>query len=600
MCSVRAKLVTGALVASLSGCTLVFEFDPERVVETTSAMCSDGEDNDLNGLIDCQDWGCQHTDVCCDREVVVLEERFSTYACSALTCEAAALEPSCRASEALAPERWQAWGFPDPLLCEDGVAPHKLEQCYPVGVLARSPLQLRPGLGVEVSVRGNVEPAAYMVVGLTFQDEVVGELVPCFDFEPVRTAVAIRFEASGATMRAIAVFQDQEVASVQLATADLHKVRIEVDDEGLVRYLADGAEFARSVASVSGVEEPVYAVLHGTGARARFSEVLVTEGGRCEAPNAWSDEPRRELTANGAVWHAWDAWDVRAPEIEREDDGSLTMYYTGCGVDSGVECTSYALGVGRAKAQTLGASFEREASPFFLLETVWSEFRYDENIRVEVEPVSGAFLSAPERVVRVPDDQALAGGKLEGLVTTITSGKSGDWDEAEICCATTVHRGSTTFMYYAGRAHGDPTWRIGLAVSEDGGPYEKSALNPLLVEGSLDEFNGRGVWQPEAWFDEERDLFKMFYVAEGFLGEPSIAFAVSPDGITWYENPNNPVLTSETVGLRQMGSPTVLPIGGQMRLYFDAVDDQGEAKRHAIYSLDNLGMSFLEMQDETR
>lgn len=597
MCSTRLSLVTVALAASLGGCTLAFEFDPERVVETTSAMCSDGEDNDLNGLIDCQDWGCHHTEVCCDREAVMLEERFSTYHCSALSCEEAALDPACRASEVLDAERWQAWGFPDPLICEEGVAPHKLEQCYPVGVLARSPLQLRPGLAVAVTVGGNVESAAYVVVGLTFQDEVIGELVPCFDMEPVRTAVAIRFEASGASMRAIAVFQDQVIDSAQLVAGDLHKVRIEVDDKGLVRYFADGAEFARSVASVAGVSEPVHAVLLGTGARTRFSEVLVTEGGRCEAPNAWHGEPRRELAADGAAWHSWDAWDVRAPEIQREEDDSLTMYYTGCGVDSGMACSSYALGVGRARAQTLGASFEREASPFFNLETVWNEFRYDENIRVEVERSAGAFLSAPGRVVRVPDAQAAAGGKLEDLVTAIVTGGSGDWDESEICCASTVHRGSRTFMYYSGRAHGDPTWRIGLAISEDGGPYEKSPLNPLLVEGALDEFNGRGGWQPDAWYDESRELFKMFYVAEGFLGEPSIGYAVSPDGVTWYEHPENPVLTSERAGLKQMGSPSVLPVGGQLRLYFDAVDKDGEANRHAIYSLDNLGLSFLEMQE---
>src|SRR5262245_33448799 len=131
------------LPLSLGACTVAFDFDRDRVLERDDAICSDGVDNDADGLADCLDWECLDRPVCCAIPRVVLEDRFDFPGCAAASCDAPV-------AGCMDEQRWQPWGSPLPIVCEGALSPNKPEQCYDVGVLARDPVGLAPGLAVEV------------------------------------------------------------------------------------------------------------------------------------------------------------------------------------------------------------------------------------------------------------------------------------------------------------------------------------------------------------------------------------------------------------------------------------------------------------------
>src|SRR5262249_42753166 len=141
-------------------------------------LCSDGIDNDGDGLADCQDWKCLDKKPCCTLPKLLHDEAFDAPACAAATCTAA----QCPGLDAAV---WQPWGVPEPTVCEGALRPYKARQCYEVGALLRMGVGMHPGLGVGVDIIGEPEPAGRLSVGLTLQDTVVGGSFVCEPLEAV-------------------------------------------------------------------------------------------------------------------------------------------------------------------------------------------------------------------------------------------------------------------------------------------------------------------------------------------------------------------------------------------------------------------------------
>ena len=76
-------------------------------------------------------------------------------------------------------------------------------------------------------------------------------------------------------------------------------------------------------------------------------------------------------------------------------------------------------------------------------------------------------------------------------------GASGAWDDGAICCVSAVRHDGRVLLWYAGQRQNDAVWRIGLATSEDGVHFERLGDTPLVNEGGRDDFDGRGVRDPE-------------------------------------------------------------------------------------------------------
>ena len=52
------------LALLLGGCTIITDFQSDRLLEQTEERCSDRADNDGNGLTDCADPACKGVGIC--------------------------------------------------------------------------------------------------------------------------------------------------------------------------------------------------------------------------------------------------------------------------------------------------------------------------------------------------------------------------------------------------------------------------------------------------------------------------------------------------------------------------------------------------------
>lgn len=93
-------------------------------------------------------------------------------------------------------------------------------------------------------------------------------------------------------------------------------------------------------------------------------------------------------------------------------------------------------------------------------------------------------------------------------------------------------------MWYTGQISGRS--EIGYAVSDDGVNFQRVQKDPVL--SPLCDFEGISVMCPFVEWDEERDVFRMWYSA-GEQYEPNvICYAESKDGINWDRYDKNPIL----------------------------------------------------------
>ena len=103
-----------------------------------------------------------------------------------------------------------------------------------------------------------------------------------------------------------------------------------------------------------------------------------------------------------------------------------------------------------------------------------------------------------------------------------------------------VKVGDKYHMYYTGQARGHSY--IGYAVSDNGYDWERYGDLPVLVSESY--WENRSVMNPHVIFDEDENIFKMWY-SGGETYEPnSIGYAVSSDGVNWIKHKANPIFVS--------------------------------------------------------
>jgi hypothetical protein len=587
LASLRNSALALWALASAS-CSLVTTFDLSRAVETSDALCSDGIDNDGNGLTDCQDWGCLSTRVCCTRPVVVLSDDFSGPACAAQSCDHAA---ACAPDSTL----WASWGAPSPVLCEDSLLPDKAQQCFPVGVVGQTALPLHPGLSVAAHLSGQPEAVGGLELGLTLKSTVVGNLNPCGTIDGPSPIVSLRQTVTATGYRMQAFFDGVLVGtSAELDGGATHEVGFAVGADRTVGYTVDGASFAQSDKSQPLPESAptVYLVLDGVGQVARFADVTVTDGTQCDSPASWAPSTPFVALAPSTAAYGWDSEGVSAPAVVAAASGDLIMYYTGCApVIGGGGCSS-SLGFGRA-VSTAGQPFVRDVHPRLTPTAA---------VGLQVvlvppgpptvdDPIAGFFdvdfgtrdwNLAP--FTDVPSQPSINVAKP--LDNNIFPRITGSWDD-DVCCSTIVDRGDKLMLWYAGKAATDTVWRIGLAESTDRMHFARVGSSPVMTEGGREDYDGRGVSMPYVLYDDTRHLYRMWYTATALFGVTSIGYAVSTDGVTWHKFPGNPVVTASGVGLESLGRANVLDEEGRTLMWVDGVDPQKLGSE--IYQLENDG-----------
>jgi hypothetical protein len=175
-------------------------------------------------------------------------------------------------------------------------------------------------------------------------------------------------------------------------------------------------------------------------------------------------------------------------------------------------------------------------------------------------------------------------------VAHLVQGAPGAWDaQVDLDAVTLAERAGRLYLYYAGRADEDQPWRMGLMISDDDGrSFTKHPANPLLAEGLLGDFDGRGVSDPAVLYDPARDLFRLWYTAHAFAGAAtSVGYAVSADGVVWHKHPDGVALAAEAVGLTSVGHPSVLQDTRGLRMWVHGLEPGRD--QHRIYELVNRG-----------
>lgn len=131
-------------------------------------------------------------------------------------------------------------------------------------------------------------------------------------------------------------------------------------------------------------------------------------------------------------------------------------------------------------------------------------------------------------------------GETWGEFTTILSGiADSDWEEV-VNRASVVRKDGIWYMWYTGQKNNKSC--IGLAISKDGINFERCESNPVLYPQY--DYERESVMNPCVLWDDDEQIFKMWYAA-GETYEPDvICYATSKDGVDWKKNEGNPVLTA--------------------------------------------------------
>lgn len=581
------------VVFAFAACSLATDFNRTAAIEQTAALCGDGIDNDSDGLADCQDWKCAEQSSCCTIPVIVLTDDFDAPA-----CDAGCGTTPCRAS----PELWQSWGTPVPQLCAGAFVPGKTEQCFDVGLLGLTPVPLRVGLALSAGVTGRPEPRGRLVVGLTLQDRVAGSLDPCAPIEPADLALSIAMVSADGGYRFIAGFGDNDVAaSATFADSARHELSIRIVEDRRVEYRVDGVLFAKTLANetVPSLERQVRVVVMGRGWTAGVDDVELSIGARCEGPAAWAVAPNFLDFEVTPAADSWDSFSVYGPAVVAgSPDEPARLYFGGCREAFGA-CNPVVAGYGRATLDVDTDAFVRDrtcplvsTAGLVCSDGIVPPFEDVYNNVLDIDVARGAQDDvAALSQVRGGNAIALAvddGGGLELSSLAIETGAPGSWDAAEVCCpAIVAEPDGTRRIWYTGRSEPGGTPAIGVA-DWAGNSVVKYADNPILSRGAVGESDDHGVSHPDVVWDPVRRLYRMWYVADGPLGLTSIAYAVSTDGQRWHRAPQNPVLTSESVGLRTIGAPSVISLDGALQMWIEGV--AADRNGSQIYRVTNDGV----------
>ncbi|MCL4560117.1 MAG: hypothetical protein M1281_05840 [Chloroflexi bacterium] len=148
----------------------------------------------------------------------------------------------------------------------------------------------------------------------------------------------------------------------------------------------------------------------------------------------------------------------------------------------------------------------------------------------------------------------------------------GNWDEVAVLKPSVIKDASGYKMWFDGMDL-DGNSQVGLAQSKDGKTWMKYPGNPIL-DGEPGQWDAYGEHAP--FVMKEGNQYKMWY--EGSDGSVrQLGYATSPDGIHWTKYAGNPVLRAGPEGFDQevAGHGTVLYEDGLYKLWYHAIGDQG-------------------------
>ncbi len=139
------------------------------------------------------------------------------------------------------------------------------------------------------------------------------------------------------------------------------------------------------------------------------------------------------------------------------------------------------------------------------------------------------------------------------------------WDSQSVANPIVIRSGGELVMYFSGEA-GDYVYQIGRAFSKDGISWTEDPYNPLLTMSDTWE-QGPGVFS--AGVLENSTGFVLYYSA-GYATSGAFGRAFSPDGRNWTRDPSNPILTIDSAGWDSLtlGAGKFIAVGTRQYAWF--------------------------------
>lgn len=180
------------------------------------------------------------------------------------------------------------------------------------------------------------------------------------------------------------------------------------------------------------------------------------------------------------------------------------------------------------------------------------------------------------------------------------------WED-DINRPTLAHKDGLYHMWYSGQTAGkefsSTTWTeiyleastndkgtsdIGYAVSEDGLHWERRD-EPVLRPAA--PWEGSALMCPSVLWDDEAQIYKLWYCGGGWFEPDAIGYATSADGITWERPLAEPVFTAEPANLwesARVAGAQVLRSGDWHYMFYIGYEDLFKARIGLARSRDGV------------
>jgi hypothetical protein len=192
---------------------------------------------------------------------------------------------------------------------------------------------------------------------------------------------------------------------------------------------------------------------------------------------------------------------------------------------------------------------------------------YTENLSITVGITLAGGYSGPPDWNRVFGlyDSTIRSGNMTHL---------GDWDGSQVRIPAIIHDGGTYRMWYHGHDGYGPA-RIGYATSPDGFNWTKYGANPVLDAGAEGDWDIDGVFALSV-IQESPTSYKMWYSGLG-PDDCAVGYATSTDGIVWTKPYGYPILPAgdEYWNNQCAIHPYVLSEGGTYKMWLYTYGDDG-------------------------
>ena len=154
----------------------------------------------------------------------------------------------------------------------------------------------------------------------------------------------------------------------------------------------------------------------------------------------------------------------------------------------------------------------------------------------------------------------------------LEAGESGEWDSGRIgYCSQIVEWQGRYWIWFAGR--GPDWWHIGVATSSDLINWAKYPDNPVLLQGEAGEWDCGAICHPEVFVKGGK--LEMWYVGwpTTSLQNSGVGLAYSEDGVNWVKSAENPIFGPGHYGAwddRFVGAPTLVFEDRLVKMWYSA------------------------------